>query len=260
MNLSIDNSTFLGTNIIIKRVPRDSHWKWMSAGWADFKLSLIPSLKIGAIVVLMSLAIILGLYKFGLSAFIPAAFGAFVIVGPLIATLIYGISRKLEETRQVKQLRSVNLIPVSPTQVGLIGFVLLFLVLAWVRVATLLYAVTIGFGNNYGTNDFINFALQTPQGLTMLVVGSLVGGGLALIGFAISAISIPLAFDRDIDAFSAMAISAKAVIKNSTASLSWAFVIAMIVGFSLFFGLLPIIVAFPWLGHLTWHAYRDLVE
>lgn len=260
MNLSIDNSTFLGTNIIIKRVPRDSHWKWMADGWADFKLSLVPSLKIGAIVVLFSILIVYLLYATGFTAFIPAAFGAFIIIGPLIATLIYGISRKLEETRKVTQLRSVNLKPVSPTQVGLIGFALLFLVLAWVRVATLLYAVTIGFGSNYGASDFINFVLQTPQGLTMLVVGTIVGGGLALIGFAISAISIPLAFDRDIDAFSAMAISAKAVIKNTTASLSWAFVISMIVGLSLFFGLLPIIVAFPWLGHATWHAYRDLIE
>lgn len=258
--MTLKNNKVFKTDIVVNRVPRDSHWKWMSEGWKDFRASWRPSLKIGAMVVGVSLIIVLGLFYFGLEAFIPAAFGAFVIVGPLLATLVYGISQKLEEESKVRKLRTVNMKPASPTQVGLIGFALLFLVLAWVRVATLLFAVSAGFGASMDGGDFIHFLLETPQGLTMLVVGSIIGGGLALIGFAISAISIPLAFDRDIDAFTAMALSTRAIVKNTTTSLSWAFVISMIVGFSLFFGLLPLIVAFPWLGHATWHAYRDLIE
>jgi uncharacterized membrane protein len=42
--------------------------------------------------------------------------------------------------------------------------------------------------------------------------------------------------------------------------LLWAVLIAglTVVGFATF--MVGLIVIFPWLGHATWHAYRDLVN
>lgn len=250
----------VNTSVDVKQVARDAHWGWMARGWEAFKLTRAPSLKIGASVVIFSGLLVFALYKLELGVFIPAAYGAFALVGPVIASLIYAISRKLEDDGKVRKLRTVNLSPSSPSQVGFIGFTLLVIVMIWVLLALLIYALSVGIGAPMNEADFIKYVLTTPRGLMMAVLGTAVGGTLALIGYAISAISIPLAFERDIDALSAMAASAQAVIKNPTTMLSWAFVISVMVALSAPFAFLPMIIAFPWLGHTTWQAYRDLIE
>lgn len=245
----------------IKKVSRAAHWEWMRAGWVSFRASWRPSIKIGALVVLVSLALVLTLYNTGNGALIPAAYGAFALVGPIIATLIYGISRKLEESDdKVRKLRTVTMRPTSPEQAGFIGFALLIIVMVWALLALLLYALAVGFGAPMGGNDFIAFVLTTPQGLIMATIGTIIGAVLALIGYSIAAISIPLVFDKDIDALSAMAISVNVVIRNPMAMLSWGFAISVIVALCAPLFFLPMIVIFPWLGHVTWHAYRELVE
>jgi uncharacterized membrane protein len=109
-------------------------------------------------------------------------------------------------------------------------------------------------------SEFIPTLLFTPHGLGLLVTGTLVGGAIALGVFAISAISVPLLMTRRIDAVSAMAASVAAVQRNPKAMLLWA---ALIAGFmalgiaSLFVGL---VIAFPLVGHATWHAYRALMR
>lgn len=258
MELAINKN--VNAAIDVKQVARDSHWGWMSRGWETFTKSRAPSLKIGAGVVVFSGLLVFILYKANLGVFIPAAYGAFALVGPVIATLIYAISRKQEDDGKVRKLRTVNLSPTSPSQVGFIGFTLLVIVMIWVLMALLIYALSVGIGAPMNESDFIRYVLSTPRGLMMAVLGTGVGGTLALIGYAISAISIPLAYERDIDALSAMAISAQAVIKNPTTMLSWAFVIGVVVALSAPVAFLPMIVAFPWLGHTTWQAYRDLID
>jgi uncharacterized membrane protein len=88
----------------------------------------------------------------------------------------------------------------------------------------------------------------------------MVGGALAFLVFAISAVSVPLLMTRPLDAVTAMAASLAAVIANPKPMALWA---ALIAGFmalgiaTLFVGL---VIAFPLIGHATWHAFRDLVR
>jgi uncharacterized membrane protein len=260
MEMTADNAPFKVHGIEVNRVRRDAHWTWMQDATEATMLSLMPSLKIGAGVVGASLILLYTLWSMGLGAFIPAAYGAFAIIGPVIATLIYGISRKLEDDGKVKKLRTVNMRPNSPSQVGFIGFTLLILVMAWALMALLIYALTIGGIAPLDPLEFISFALNDPRGLLMGVLGTIAGVVIGIFGFTISAISIPLAFDRDIDALSAMAASTEAVMRNPTTMFSWAFVISVAVALSAFFAFLPMIIIFPWLGHVTWKAYRDLIN
>jgi uncharacterized membrane protein len=107
--------------------------------------------------------------------------------------------------------------------------------------------------------DFVNFALQTPQGLMMVVVGTTVGAALALIAYLVSVVSIPLAFDRQVDALTAMLVSVVAVARNKGAMVSFAFNIAMLIALCLLTGFIGLLIVFPWLGHATWHCYRTLI-
>jgi uncharacterized membrane protein len=102
--------------------------------------------------------------------------------------------------------------------------------------------------------------LATGNGLMLLLVGGLVGGLIAFLLFAITAVSLPLLLDRDLDYVTAMTVSFQAVTDNLHAMLHWAWIVVAL----LFVGMLPmflgLIVALPVLGHATWHVYRKAVE
>jgi uncharacterized membrane protein len=120
----------------------------------------------------------------------------------------------------------------------------------------LLYSLALGSRQPAASVDFIAFALQTPQGLTMVIIGTLVGAALATIGYLVSVVSIPLAADKNVDALTAMLVSVVAVARNKGAMLSFAFNIAMLIALSFATGFIALIFIFPWLGHATWHCYR----
>jgi uncharacterized membrane protein len=71
------------------------------------------------------------------------------------------------------------------------------------------------------------------------------------------------AFDHllaeDVDVVSAMVTSIRSVSQNTGAMLLWAALIAalMALGFATMF--LGLVIAFPLVGHATWHAFRALV-
>jgi uncharacterized membrane protein len=82
----------------------------------------------------------------------------------------------------------------------------------------------------------------------------------ALLIFAISAVSAPMLIDRDVYFITAILTSLRAVAINSGAMALWAaLVVALtLTGFAtLLFGL---IVLMPLVGHASWHAYREIVE
>jgi uncharacterized membrane protein len=108
--------------------------------------------------------------------------------------------------------------------------------------------------------EFVRFALTTPQGLTMIVVGTAIGAALAFIAFAISVVSVPIIMRHNVDVLTAMWISTRIVWRHPGPMLLWAWLIAVLVaiGFATLFA--GLIVIFPLIGHATWHAYRTIVQ
>ena len=90
----------------------------------------------------------------------------------------------------------------------------------------------------------------------MLAVGTAVGGLFAAFSFAISAFSIPMLLNEDVDAFTAMGSSMALVWNNLRVLLIWAAIVLLLFLASLATGMLGLIVIYPLLGHATWHAYR----
>jgi uncharacterized membrane protein len=78
--------------------------------------------------------------------------------------------------------------------------------------------------------------------------------------FALSAVSAPLMFDRDVDLRTGLATGVRAVAANPQPMVAWALTIAALtaLGFATF--LVGLVIVLPLLGHATWHAYRDLVR
>jgi uncharacterized membrane protein len=242
----------------IARVQPDAPWRWLAGGWQDAMAARPTTLVIGAGFVAVSLMIALGLWSVGLAAAIPAAAGGFAVLGPLLATTLYELSRRLERGQSTTLQDALAPRLESAGQVALIGFALMIILMIWARMAALLYALFVGLEWK-GAEAFFQFALQTGPGLTMLAIGSLIGAGLAFLAFAVTAVSIPLAMDRRIDAMTAMITSVRAIAKNKGAMFNWAWLIALATGAGLATGFIGLALVFPLLGCATWRAYRELI-
>jgi uncharacterized membrane protein len=248
------------SGIKIERVVFDAPWAWLAAGWRDLWAAPRISLTYGTVFAAISTGLTVGLTAGGLEALVLSLAGGFLLIGPIAAIGLYETSRRLEAGEPVT-FRSIAAASLrAPGQLGFFGAILAFAYFVWLEIALLMLMLFLGSKPLPPASEFIPTLLFTPHGLGLLVSGTAVGGLLAFVVFAISAISVPLLMTRRMDAVSAMAASIAAVRVNPMAMTLWA---ALIAGFmalgiaTLFAGL---VIAFPLVGHATWHAYRDLVR
>lgn len=246
--------------IQINKLPKDAHWQWFKNSFATLKLSFMPSVGIGFAIVFFAWAIVSILHIINFGTLIPAVAGGFVFTGPLIATAIYNLARHVENGEELTSLIPIKMQPFSKSQLGYIGFVLFFVIISWAIVAHVIWSINVGLGKNIDESDFINFLFSTSEGMSVLIFGIISGAILGGFCFAISVISLPLVFDNDIDAISAVIISVKACLINPIPMLGFAIMIAILFALSALFVFVPLIFIFPWLGHVTWAAYRATIK
>jgi uncharacterized membrane protein len=251
-------STRAAASLGLRTPTMDDPWKWLSLGWQDLARNPLLSLTYGAAFVAVGLLVTVGRWMMGLESVAPALAGGFTLVGPVFAIGLYEMSRKYEEGQQPRlgDIFSVRL--PSPAQMAFLAFALMFLFLVWLRLATLNYAL-FSYGDYRPLSEFLSFALGTTQGLTMLVVGTLIGAALAMVAFAISVIAVPVLLRHDVDVLTAMGLSVRLVMQNPGPMLLWAWLIAILCAMGLATLFVGLVIVFPLVGHATWHAYRSIV-
>jgi uncharacterized membrane protein len=243
----------------IRTVEIDRPWNWLASGWKDILAAPHVSLAYGGAIAAASIALWAALVAFGsIHLLLPLAAG-FFLVAPLIAVGLYETSRRLAAREPVSLGHALGALRRNGTQVALLGVALMLLHLLWVRIATLLFALF--FDRAHPTwGSIIDTVFFSPMSLPFLATGSVVGFGLAVVAFAIGALSIPMLIDRDVDVFAAIVASVNAVRANWRPMALWAALIVVFtaVGMATFF--VGLAIALPLIGHATWHAYRDLVD
>jgi uncharacterized membrane protein len=237
-----------------------SAFEWLSAGWRDFKTSPAISVAYGAGVFLISLAVVYGLFAMGWDYILLPALAGFMVVGPLLAVGLYEKSRRLAHEGSGRPRDTLASEARSGGQILFIGVILSLLMLTWMRAAVIVYALFFGLRPFPGLDHIAAMLFTTPIGLSMLVVGSAIGGLFAAFSFAISVFSIPMLLDKRVDAFTAMGTSMALVWNNLPVMLTWGAIVLGLFLLCLVTGLLGLIVVFPLLGHATWHAYRAIAQ
>ncbi|WP_394693177.1 DUF2189 domain-containing protein [Hyphobacterium sp.] len=230
--------------------------RWLKAGANDLKRAPLVSISYGLVFVALGALLSAGLWWIGAAAWIPVALSSFALIAPLFAVGFYQISKHLDEGKAVSFSDIWLVSGEKISQVAFLGLLLIILLLGWARIAQFLYAYFAS--QDYTTlAEFSSWVLTHPAGLLMAVVGTIIGAGLALAAFAISAISFPMLIDREVDAATALIASVTAVRRYPLAMLTWAWLIAFwtIIGTAFF--LVGLAVVFPWLGHASWRAYQD---
>jgi uncharacterized membrane protein len=231
---------------------------WLSAGWRDMLTQPGPSLAYGVIVFLVSLGVVLGLVALGADYFLFPALAGFMVVGPVLAVGLYEKSRRIAAGEPVTFGRIVAFYPASGAQILFTGVLLCLLMLLWMRAAVILYALFFGLRPFPGLPYVAAMLFTTPTGWAMLVVGSVVGAVFAAFSFAVSAFSLPMLLAERTDALTAMGTSMALVWNNLPVMLTWGAIVLVLFLGSVATGLFGLIVAFPVLGHGTWHAYRAI--
>ena len=238
-------------------LPANAGFDWLAAGWRDLWADPIPSLAYGVFVLVLSAAIVAGLWWLGWGFVLFPALAGFLVFAPALATGLYEKSRALEAGEPVTFRRMLFPRPASGGQILFTGALLSGLMLLWMRAAIIIYALFFGV-NPFpeGLDHVLDMLLTTQQGAAMLLVGGVVGALFAAFSLAISAFSIPMMYDRQVDALTAMGQSWALVWNNWRAMIVWGAIVLVLFLASLATALVGLMIVFPLLGHATWHAYK----
>ncbi len=230
-------------------------------GWQDFRSYPVYGIFFGAIYAVGGLFIAVMLTYYHLPwMIIPVAIG-FPLVGPFVAVGLYEISRRHRSGDPVGwKAVLTEVFRQRERQLSWMAFVVLFIFWIWIYQVRLLMALLLGFRIPATLNAFADLVMYTPQGLTFLAIGTVVGAVLATILFSATVISMPLLLDHDPDFVTAMLTSMRTVLDNPVPMLTFGLIIAA----SAFLALLPafagLLIVLPVAGHATWHLYRRAIS
>jgi len=242
----------------VREIGVDRPWVWLQSGWSDLCSAPAVALTYGALLVAVSFALTLGLWLAGfLYLLLPLAAG-FMFVGPVLATGFYEVSRRLEQGQKPSLAAALRAWRANPGQIAGMGVILMLLLLAWIRIAFLIFALFFGL-QPPSWDHLVSAVFFSAQGVPFLIVGTIVGGALAAVAFAISAVAIPILMDRNAGIPTAVAASVSAVLRNWRVMIGWGALIVLFTAAGILTFYIGLAITLPLIGHATWHAYRDLI-
>ena len=233
--------------------------KAMRAGLRDFSNAPRFGLVFGLAYAAFGWFLLYLAYTLEISYYIYPMATGFALLAPFIASGLYEVSHLLE---QGKPVTWKNVIIATKNAGGKdlswMAVVTTFAYIIWLDIAVALYVIFFGM-KPVGVNELVNAIMTTPSGALFFLIGNAAGAILAFIVFSLTVVSLPLLFDKHVDFVTAMIVSVKVVVKNPKVMILWAGIIGVLFAISIVSVFVALIVVLPFLGHATWHLYKQAV-
>lgn len=230
---------------------------WLERGFKDFRAHPGIGLAYGGVFALVGWLLTFGLHGIGMDSLILPLASGFLLIAPLAAVGLYEVSRRREKGEGVTLRQALGAMGRNG-QMADMGLVLMLLFFVWFQLAMIIFALFFG-GQPPALTEFVSQVISSPQGVPFLATGTVVGGTIAAIAFAVSVVSMPMLLDRDVTVLTAMRTSARAVWLNRRNMVGWAATLATLGFLGIVFFFVGLAVTLPIAAHASWHAYRDLV-
>ena len=252
---------------VVRSVGLSQPLQWLRLGWVDMvRCGWVSYLHGLAMAGFGAMTLWLASDRFGL---LLGAFSGFLLVAPILATGLYALSRALErgETADHKVVlrtwlnwQGGRMAKWSQGHWYLLQFGLLLAGAgtAWVLLsaALMLWLAPVAVNTPM---VFVEQVLLAKEGF-LLETWLAAGGALAAPIFASTVVTVPLLLDRAVSIRLAVGTSWQVILQNPVPMALWSTLILglTVCGFAL--ALTGLVLIVPWLGHASWHAYRDLVD
>jgi uncharacterized membrane protein len=229
---------------------------WLAAGWRDFMRCPGVGLLHGALLAAFgALLVVLAGDRFWL---LCGAFTGFLLVAPVLATGLYAVSRALSLGRPATLSTATAAWRPRDGRLIVFGLLLAFAGTGWVMTSA---ALITGFAPApvHDPASFVRVVVLAERG-HLFELWLALGGVLAAPVFASSVVAIPLLLDREIGVLGAVLTSWRVVMENPAPLALWAALLMVLTVAGMATLMLGLVLVVPWLGHASWHAYRDLVD
>lgn len=243
----------------IRTIRLSAPFGWLAEGWRDLMKAPAPLLLYGLGVAVASFALCYGVYATNGAFWVMALTAGFVIIAPVLAMGPYEAGRRIELGERPRLAQILFVRSAFRQDVAYLSLLLVLIYFLWGRVAQIVYGLST-YQIHRDLDSLVAFAVGSSEGRVMLLTGSLTGGALAFVTYALVVVSAPMLLNPNANVFAAVATSVRAVNANFFPLLLWAIIITGLLLLSAATGFLALIVIFPWLGLASWRAYRCLAD
>ncbi|RMG34489.1 MAG: DUF2189 domain-containing protein [Gammaproteobacteria bacterium] len=227
----------------------------IALGWHDMVRIGWPSYLHGLLVFVFSLITLrTALVEVDL---LPGVATAFVFVGPMLATGLYGMSRRVEAGKAAGIRDAFCAWRTASRCLWRFSLLLIAIGLLWIIVSALLFHFFVNMEIHHPL-DFIHYVLS--QETSHFILWTLAGGLFAALVFGMTVVTVPLLLDRDVTTKTAILVSIRAVGENPGPMTFWALFIGLCTGTAFATAMSGFVLLYPLMGHASWHLYRQVIE